>query len=156
MLSHSLSFWFSALIPNELDLRWKVRCRRAVGPQWRRGWSSPHAGAGVFNVVVHLQIFWESTELRSVSITVCLSVQCQGSQAGTLSHLVTKANCSHTTSYQLQVKLGMGTTWPWAGCARGVGAGPWGWQSGQGGLDGCLGCLAQPSTPLEYHTPASP
>lgn len=148
MLSHSLSFWFGALVPSELDISMESEVQKGCGT----------------NVVVHLQIFQESTEMRSGRITVCLSVQCQGSQARTLTspyltlqlRPTSAAASSQTSSYQLQVKLWMGTTWPWAACAQGVGAVPWGWQSGEGGLDGCPGCLAQPSTSMGYHAPASP
>lgn len=73
MLSHSLSFWFSALVPHELDLALESEVQKGCRTSVRSGWS-PHAGD------VGLMLLFISKFLKRAlrwevagSLSVCLS-----------------------------------------------------------------------------------
>lgn len=153
MLSHSLSFWFRALVAHEPDLALEREVQKGCRSSGRKCVvTSPCWGCEVN--VVHVHIFQEGAEVRSGRITVCLSVclfstrEARPRPSPAPSHPVAKASAagasSHSTSHQLQQNCG----WAQPGPEQ---PGPeeleqsLGWQPGQGGLHGCPGCLAQPS-----------
>lgn len=132
MLSHSLSFWFRALVAHEPDLALEREVQKGCRSSGRKCVvTSPCWGCEVN--VVHVHIFQEGTEMRSGRITVCLSVCSVPGKPGQdpcqpLSHPVAKASCSWCQQPQhcppASAELWMGTAWPRAAWARGIGAVP--------------------------------
>lgn len=73
VLSHSLSFWFRALVAHEPDVALEREVQKGCRSSRRKCVvTSPCWGCEVN--VVHVHIFQEGTEMRSGRITVCLSV----------------------------------------------------------------------------------
>lgn len=148
MLSHSLSFWFSALVPHELDLALESEVQKGCRTSVRSGWS-PHAGD------VGLMLLFISKFLKTAlrwevagSLFVCLSVcpvpgKPDQDPHQPLSHLVAKASCSCCQQphhfLPASSRAMDGHNLALRACAQGIGAVPWGWQSGHGGLHGCPG-----------------